>query len=668
MSKSAPSTMPEHDIVTPKRTTSKRCLALVCAGLLLLGGLGLALTLARVAIAAAAVQDDLAAIEALAESDVQTLDIEAAMEQLHTTRADVQTLHDAARPFLWLSPHLGWVTRYGPDIQAAPALLEMAVDLSTAAEQAVEPLAPLLAEEADQDTIVEAVTTLDAARPQLTSALNAVRAAQETRRGLDVETVSPRLRGWMAKLDRYLPLMEQGVQGALLLPELLGADAPATYLVLVQNEDELRPTGGFISGVARVTIVKGSLHEIAFEDSYAVDDFSQPYPDPPAPLLEYMLSELWLFRDSNWSPDFPTSAQAAISLYTLTHDVQIDGVVAVDQQAVQELVGALEPLHVPGYAEPVTRENAIAMAHQSWTPDPERSADWWAHRKDFMAALLDAIVARLEGGLDRPAIVRLARAALVALEEKHLLIYLKDQEAAALLADMNWDGALTTTPGDYLMVVDANLGFNKANAVVQESLEYLVDLTEPTHPQGLLTVHHWHPLDHGENPCRHEPRYDATYEQMAARCYWDYLRVYVPRGVQLLDATAHPVPGSALLSGRPSDGQVTLGQGERNHDVLSTFLLLRPHQALQTRFAYALPPQVVQARGGSHEYSLVVQKQPGTLAVPLRVRIMLPPRAKLMTSDPAPTANDGAEVTYALALKTDRALKLTFGPGEADEP
>lgn len=658
-----------HDVAAPsKRASSKRCLTLVCVGLLLLGGLGLALTLARLAVAASAVQNDLAAIESLAESDVQTLDIEAAMEQLRTTRADVQALHDAARPFLWLAPYLGWVPRYGPDIQAAPVLLDMAVGLSAAAEQAVEPLAPLLAGETGQETIVEAVSALDAARPQMTSALDAVRAAQATRQDLDAGALSPRLQSWIARLDRYLPLLERGAQGALLLPGLLGADAPVTFLVLVQNEDERRPTGGFISGVARVTIAHGDLEEIVFEDSYAVDDFSQPYPDPPAPLLEYMLSELWVFRDSNWSPDFPTSAQDALSLYTLSRDGQIDGVVAVNQQAIAQLVGGLEPLHVPGYAEPVTQDNVIALARQAWTPDREQSAEWWTHRKDFMTDLLDAVVSRLEGGLDRAAVARLAQAALLALEEKHLLIYLQDQEAAALLEEMNWDGALAAAPGDYLMVVDANLGFNKANAVVQESLEYLVDLTDPTHPQGILTVHHWHPLAHGENPCRHEPRYDATYEQMIARCYWDYLRVYVPQGVQLLDATAHPVPGSALLSGRPTYGEVTVGQGERNHDVLATFLLLRPHQALQTRFAYALPPHVLQTRGSDREYTLVAQKQPGTQAVPLRVRVLLPPDAALVNSDPQPIVQDNSEVTFALALKTDQTLRLTFRPSKADEP
>jgi hypothetical protein len=661
--------MPRDDPSAGKRRAlsgRKRLIVTLCVVLLLGGGAWIGLAASRLWTAASRIQADLAALESLVASDVQALDFERAIDLLHTTRADLETLQSAARPFLWMAPYLSWLPRYGPDIQAAPLLLEMALNLTAAGEEVVEPLAPLLSQVADQEQpggkslVQEATATLQAARPQLTVALSVIQEAQSAREGLSAAELSPRVQGWVARLDRYLPLLERGVQGVLLLPELLGADGRRTYLVLVQNEDELRPTGGFISGVAQVAIERGELLEIRFEDSYAVDDFSNPYPDPPAPLLEYMLSELWLFRDSNWSPDFPTSARAAISLYTISRDVEVNGVVMTNQQAIRRLVGALAPLQVEGYAEPITEENLIQIARRSWEPGDEITAEWWEHRKDFMVALLNALVYRVEDGLDRTELIRLAQAALGALEEKHLLVYLEDQEAAALVAELGWDGALIRSPGDYLMVVDANMGFNKVNAVVQESLEYVVNLSDPAHPRATLTIHHWHPLAHGENPCRHEPRYDSTYEQMMARCYWDYLRVYVPLGTQLLDATLHPVSGLELLSGQPSEGQVTVGPPEQEHDVLATFLLLRPSEALETRFEYTLPQRVLQARQGRAEYTLVAQKQPGTHATPLRVRVLLPAGMKVEASEPEPTLMTGSEVEYALTLKTDRLLRVTL--------
>jgi len=661
--------MPRNDLSNRKRRapSGRRYLIVtLCLVLLLGGGVWLGSALYRLWMAATAVRADLVAVESLTTNDVQALDLEEATGVLHTTRADLEKLQAAAQPFLWLAPYLGWLPRYGPDIKAAPLLLEIALDLTTAGGEVVAPLTPLLSKATghggagEKNLVQEATAALQAARPQLTTALSTIQEAQASFEGLKMDELTPRVRGWVERLDRYLPLLEQGTKGALLLPELSGADGPRTYLVLVQNEDELRATGGFISGVARVTVEGGELLEIQFEDSYAVDDFSKPYPDAPAPLLEYMLSELWLFRDSNWSPDFPTSARVAISLYTISRDVEVNGVIAVDQQAIRWLVGALSPLQVEGYAEPVTEGNVVQIAQRAWEPGDEVAADWWEHRKDFMAALLNAIVRRMEGGLDRAELIRLARAAFGALEEKHLLVYLEDEAAASLVAELGWDGALVCPQGDYLMIVDTNMGFNKVNAVVEESLEYVVDLTDPARPRATLTVRHRHPLEHGESPCRHEPRYDSTYEQMMERCYWDYLRVYVPSGSQLLDATPHPVSDSELLSGRSSPGQVTVGSAEQGHDVFATFLLLRPSEILETRFEYALPQGVLQTRGGASEYTLVVQKQPGTRATPLRVRVLLPPGMELEASEPEPTSMIGAVVEYALTLEADRFLRMTL--------
>ena len=77
----------------------------------------------------------------------------------------------------------------------------------------------------------------------------------------------------------------------------LGADGPRTYLLLAQNNDELRATGGFISGAGHVTIDRGKITSLILKDSYAVDTWDQPHPEPPGPLRKYMATDLWVLRD-----------------------------------------------------------------------------------------------------------------------------------------------------------------------------------------------------------------------------------------------------------------------------------------------------------------------------------------------------------------------------------
>jgi hypothetical protein len=651
---------------TRNRSPHKRVILIACLALFAAAILWLGLALNRVRTAANAVRADLRAVETVVSSDAQGVDLFGGVELLHALDADLVALRGAARPFLWMAPYLGWVPWHGADIQAAPDLLDAALTLSGAGVDVVEPMLPLLVRAADDEAadqqalLAEVLASLRSARPQLVDALSAVREAQAVREGIDRARLSARAQGWVARLDRYLPLLERAIVGMLVLPDALGSAAPRTYLVLVQNADELRATGGFISGAAWVTVSDGKLGAVSFEDSYAIDDLAQAYPDPPPPLREYMQSELWVFRDSNWSPDFPTSARAAIDLYGISRPGDVDGAIALDQRAIRALVDALGPLYVEGAPEPVTGNNVISIARSAWSEGKGDADDWWRHRKDFMAHILNAAARRLEAGLTQPDLLALGRALTQSLDGKHLLVYVEDSQAASWLSQVGWDGAMASGEGDYLYVVDTNMGFNKANALVQERLTYVVDLSVLDQPRAALSVHHQHTLERPDHACEHKPRYGETYEEMMERCYWDYLRVYVPGGALLSDATPHEVPGDALLSGRPSPAEVRVGPPERGRQVFATLLLLRPSEALETRFEYALPPEVLRRAGREAEYRLLAPKQPGTQALPLEVRLLLPEGAGLAYSDPPPAVSGGSEVLYTLSLLTDQTLRATI--------
>jgi len=316
---------------------------------------------------------------------------------------------------------------------------------------------------------------------------------------------------------------------------------------------------------------------------------------------------------------------------------------------------------VPGHESRTTGQNVIQLAREAWAPGQDMAdAEWWAHRKDFFAAVLGASVARLESGMSRDTGVALAKALLTALRGKHLLVYVKHEEAAALLAELGWDGRIRLEEGDYLMVVDTNVGFNKVNGIVEQQLEYAVDLRDPTRPRSTLTIAHHNPAP-PDGECWHESRYDPTYQQMMERCFWDYLRVYVPEGSELIAATPHSVDEAFLMSGQPGPTGATWAAPESGRAVLEMLLLVRKGEHVETRIDLLLPETVVQPRpDGGRQYSLTVQKQPGTRAVPLSVSITLPPGATRTSSEPTPASQEGAIVSYELALETDQTISVVF--------
>lgn len=584
----------------------------------------------------------------------------AACDRVSALRADVETLQREAGWLVRAAPALGWLPGVGGDLRAAPHLLAVADDLTLAGTTVCKELGPLLNAVAGGEGTVspeQVVRMLADARPELEQALAAVERAQATWADVDVSRLSPRTARWSATMDRLLPLLRTGLEVAVIAPDLLGADGPRTYLILAQNEDELRPTGGFLTGVGEVRLEGGRVVSMTFRDSYAVDDFSQPYPVPPEPLRRYMGIDLWVFRDSNWSPDFPTAARQAIALYRPDYPVTVDGVIALDQYAVRELVSAIGPLTVEGADEPVTGETVIPYIRQAWAPEGgQLTGEWWRARKSFMGPLAQAAWERLQDG--RVHWRTLAETLSRLLDGKHILLYFAHPRARSLLAARHWDGALRPGTGDFLMVVDANVGYNKASARVQQAMTCEVDLSRWP-PQVTLTLVYTHTGPAGY-PCKPEVRYDPVYEQMMDRCLWDYVRIYVPQGARLLDATRIPVPGDALWSGETEPGDVTVRPAEEGPLLSLETLLLLPPGTTQTRsFTWELPEDVVAWQGDEGTYTLRVQKQPGTVGHPLRVRVYLGDGITLLSANPPPVAGDSS-LLFQMPLDRDREITVRF--------
>jgi hypothetical protein len=610
-------------------------------------------------------------VRALA-ADPATVDLASVAPMLQETHAELVTLRDEARPMLKLAAHLGWVPGVGPDLQALPALLDIVVDLAGAGEAAMEELAPLL-NLADADRAAEAgdpffltVHGLADARPQLEAAQALVERAVQRRAEIDAAQLSPRLAHLVQALDRALPLAQAGIEAGLVAPDLLGASGPRTYLLLAQNSDELRPTGGFITGAGRVTIDAGNITELSFLDSYTVDDFSRPYDEPPLPLQEYMLSELWLFRDANWSPDFPTSAQKAAALYTYGQGGELDGVIAFDQQGAARLVEALGPLTVEGWDEPITGGGFIRLVRQAWNPaSGEVTREWVLTRKDFLNELAQAVLKQVRQQPEMVNWSELGQALWQVLEERHLLIYLEEPVAASWARARGWDGAVCPAGGDYLMVVDANLGFNKVNPRVERRLDYRVTLYADGAATASLAVDYRHAGHEGSTTCRQHGLYVEgemmTYESLMEDCYWNYLRVYAPEGSRLWTASPHPAPADYLLRGVPTAGQAEVLPDELGKAVFAQFFVVEYGQALTAYFEYDLHP-VARLSESRWRYELLIQKQPGTGSTPVALTVVLPPGAELLTAKPFPHAVDGGTLTFELQLDTDIDVEIVYMP------
>jgi hypothetical protein len=643
---------------------------LILAGLLMIGGWG-AITGVQLLNRVRSLQDHLQVLEGLAREaagGAEPATLRTAGKHLTGMHQDLEAIQSRIGPLLPAGRLLRWLPRYGGDLAAASDLLDMAVGVASAGDRTFQALLPAFDLFSDSRTgpsptrfIGERILpVLVAAQPELQAAQSELAAAKEARARSDLQTFSPHVSSLLERLDRYRPWFETAVDGALLAPGLLGADGPRTYLIIAQNNHELRATGGFISGVGEARTEEGRLSLLSFDDSYAVDSLQVPHELTPQDFQRVLGGQLWFFRDANWDADFPTSAQRALEIYAGDRGVKGHGVLTLDLSALQLLVDAVGPLHVEGISDPVTQDNVQQVVQAKWAqPTTGSDQEWYMHRKDFMGQIASAAMDRLIAGQDVEPL-KLARALKRALDEKHILIYLADPQAASLLRQQNWDGALTTplSPSDSLLVVDSNVGFNKVDAVIARSISYEVDLAAETGPRARLTLTYQHLENRPLGACIQESRHSDTYAEMMERCYWDYVRVYVPAGSQLQQGPDLPLPPGSLLARSTNDvppGPISPTLTEDSWSVWAVFFDLTTLEQQTLTFEYQLPAAVAEYDlDGCARYRLQVQKQPGTEAVPLRVEVTLPPGAKLVATTPMGLP------ALETDLRTDRQFEVVY--------
>ncbi len=645
--------------VTPEDTGSRRstgriirlALLLLLLALVLWAGLK-AWRVAGAARSLLAVEDE---VRALVADGPLNVDADAAEALLLGARGDIVTLRDELGFVRPIAPYLGWVPRLGPTLVAAPHLLEMADAGSEAAVLAVGALKPALpivqGEGFGAERLGDLLPILTAGGPALEQASAALERTAAARAALaaavPAEELPWRVQQLLGLADEWLPLGQSGLRLTPHLPALLGADGARRYLILAQNEDELRATGGFLTGAGVVTVENGRIADLNFMDANFVDDYqNKPYDPPPQPLSDFMALDLFLFRDANYWSDFPTSARKALDLYAYGRDVApLDGAIAIDQEFLRLLVDATGPVPIPNSDLTLSADNLLQTLRAARDiQEGQELGQWITDRKAFLGGFAAAVRARLESDLGSVNLPKLARNMAAAADGRHLSLYLRDPDAAAALAGTGWDGRLPTAPpGDFLMVVDTNMGYNKANLLVERALTYEVNLG--AQPQASLNV-----LYHHTGQARDETCLQGVFEEYAAasdylaltdKCYWNYVRVYAPGGSILQASSSHSVPGESLLNGRAWEGAAQTVAEQPGLTTFANFFLLPWGEEVTAMFQYQLPAGVTQTENGDTIYRLTVYKQPGTRPEQLTLAITLPAGATLLDSSLPATESEG---------------------------
>lgn len=438
------------------------------------------------------------------------------------------------------------------------------------------------------------VSRLAESLPRLRTAREKIAIAAEAWARVPQDELFAPIRNALAPLASQLPTASRQIDEAVSILEvaipILGYPTPKSYLVLLQNADEMRPTGGFIGTVGVMRVDAGDLEDIVFEDVYAVDNpVANTWNEPPPPIMQRELGiPAWFLRDANWSPDFPESAARIADFYVREMkqgrdvDVHLDGVIALQPELFRRLLLLTGPVIV---------EDKTFGADNFFDQLQYDVEQGFFLEDDLPVEQRKEIVEKVGAELIRKLTTQPAERwgamldiAAISLERKDILVYSKDRDLQRLIDARGWGGRALGTDGDELWVIDANLAALKTDGVMDKNVVYSIDATDPAGPVATVRL-----------------RYTNTNTRITWRYtrYRSYTRVYVPEGSELLS-----------WSGGRGNPDVFNELGKR---VFGAFWVIEPGRTGELVFRYRLPARVAE-QIASEAYTLLVQKQPGAKA------------------------------------------------------
>ena len=445
------------------------------------------------------------------------------------------------------------------------------------------------------------------------------------------------------RVARYGPLLDSYVELSGRLPAMLGWDGPRRYLVLTQDPAELRPTGGFLGSYGIVTFDRGRVTDRSFHDVFDLDlppDY--PFIKPPAELSTYLLGSTkqpWQLVAANWSPDFPTSAQNALRLYTNeSGDKHIDGVFGITTYTIDELLKITGPIDVPAYQTTIAAGETTLKTLQL-----TRVAKPGATRKAFLSAFADQMFDRLLGLPPKQWTALVGEADT--LQRQHMLLaWFKNPDDQALAISSGFAGGVPDVPGDYVYAVDSNVApSSKLNAVTTRSLRLDVALDVAGNAVHTLDIT-W---DNGIMTQAGTP-YRELPGNKHLRNLGIYFRLLAPEGSSV----------GAVAGGQSAEVTApAVVTNEAGRLVVGTYLLAPPGQT-SLRYVWTTPAAAVADQGRSL-YRLTIQKQPGLLPGPLSLTIHAPSGSRIASATGGLSVADET-ATLVTTFQTDLRLSVKY--------
>ena len=443
------------------------------------------------------------------------------------------------------------------------------------------------------------------------------------------------------------------------LDEFLGANMDKRYLLVFQNNNELRASGGFVGSYALVDLRDGKIKniEVPGGGSYDTEGGLKVLMAAPQPL--WLVNPLWHFWDANWWPDWELSARNLMWFLEKSDGPSVDGVITFTPTVIEKLLTVTGPIDLKEkYGVTITADNfwEVTQSIIEKTGNPEvyasstdlgkkltaevkKNEDLLASQdkakpKAIIGDLLGKIMETLPQKLDQANLLKLLKITDENLSAKQIMFYFSDSNLEQKMIDNGWAGKMRFAPNDYLSVINTNIAGGKSDRMMEETINHQITIQPDGTIIDNLTITRSH------RGVRGEPFTGVRNV--------DWMRIYVPSGSELLDASGWSVPDQSYFENpdpswkvndylTQTEGRATTSAlsgtkiyTENGKTVFANWSMVDPGKNTIITLKYRLPFKLKREEPKTglvalvnrlfkqepvvYDYSLLVQKQPGAKA------------------------------------------------------
>ncbi len=498
----------------------------------------------------------------------------------------------------------------------------------------------VLGESNPQGQIKTIVPQLKADSEKLTTEFSLAAGSFSRAKALLPPATTSKLNPYQKKLDHYQKFLNYLQPSLRILDWMANRNKPLTFLVVLQNNMELRPTGGFIGSFALLKFDKGKMIDFKVHDVYSADGQLKGHVEPPEPIKAHLGEANWYLRDANWNPDFPSSAKNISWFLEKEINIKPDGVIAINLEAAKKILKKTGDIYLPDFNEKISDQNLFAKAEfyseAGFFPGSSQKAS-------FLSELFQQLLAEIK---NHPDGTMISQALLASLEEKEIMAWTNYQEINQILEGNNWAGEIKNvipakdkTDADYLFVVESNLGVNKANYFLKRSLEALVNIDSNGKIEHTLKINY-------ENSNQTDTWPGGDYK--------NYLRVILPSGSKVENIYTYAPSTSKKDSIDLNNVAQETIKGKQSLGFLVT-VSTNSRKTVEINYS-----QKVDLGKENWRWLLYWQKQSGFRSTPITMLVTYPDKLKPLQVQPQATATSQG-IVFNQFLDKDLVFGIEFG-------